>query len=648
MVVLQKSENVQYSELAVAIAEEHGDRIVSTIDSIEPDDSVLYVDPPEEISESTLYKLYSRPSWKGISRTGVITGRTPDEAKALAYRDEDYGDEHGIVIRGRNKSATCDDEKAHLLARDEVNPGRMEELCSANLSSLSMRVKARDIHAYMSDGIICGVPENPEAFDFDGNQPGCIVDGERNCIYSKDLLSAERLAAPHMFISGCSSPLANNSSGLPVNLGLAFLSNAVTLIAPFRPISVHQYHVALNYSLIRAGYTAGERTSLLNQTSAQGGFGLCQHVLFGRPDAVAAGTVEQSFDVNYTIADDECRILLEDIDAHVIDFSIPRGLFADGQDCFFLRLTPANQYDNELFYTNIVDDDNVRVVVWSWGSIDADSLEFELDTSRVLDSYPHAPSLNDARTYVDIGLISGKAKRQFQQARDQLKGVAYQHRHEPFDTKAHASTSDKLRQVSDGLSRARKSLVESLADRPGNILQARYANNMYTSDLSVKEEKCPYCHRDLHLQTATDVYERVERSLGVCPYHIYVFDAPTTAGAPTYPTIHSEVSSFEYSGEYPFEVSFTNPQSRRLDATIVLRAMACNDEELITPAQRSVTIPAKETATVQFSLDANSFDPKLTAINRWLEAIAVTDDLQMYTGMRTFFFERTFDDADSL
>ena len=640
MVVLQRYDNDAYRDLSTAIANERGERVVSSIDAIQSDETVIYVDPPTAISESALYELYSRsPNDGGI---GVITGRTPAEAKALAYREDPGGDEHAIVIRGRNKSATCDDDDAHVLARDEVTANRLEEICSDNLSSLSMRIKARDIHAHLNDGLICGVPSNPEEFDFDGNQPSCIVDGERDCIYSKDLLSAERIAAPHVFICGCSSPLANNHEGLPVNLGLSFLSNAVSLIAPFRPISVHQYHVALNYSLLRAGYTAAERVFLLNQTSAHAGFGLCQYVLFGQPDAVVPAATDQRFDIDYTISDDEYRIHVADADAHVLDFTVPAEPLESDQERFFLQLVSDGQLDKPIFYTTVRDGSEVRVVVWSWGRIETDSIVFDLSSSRVLNQSPHVPALNDVTARVDIGLISGKAKRQFQNSRNQIKGAAYQHRHEPFDANAHESSRSKIQQASDGLGHARKSLVEDLIDRPGNLLQATYANSMYTDDLSVLESGCPYCQRDLHLQTATDVYERTKRSLGVCPFHIYVFDAPFVGGELVYPTIDGGGPPFYYGEEYDFDVSFTNPRERRIDATIALRTMSPEDDyKVFSPTRQSVTIPANETASVSVTLDATELDPDYTTSDCWFEAIVVTDDLQVHTGMRTFFFDAT-------
>lgn len=638
MVVLQKSDDVKYQELAASIADDRGERLVSSVSEIQPGDTVLYVDPPTKISESTLRVLYSKVAENELDGVGIITGRTHTEAKALAYREEEGDDKHAILIRGRNKTVTCDDDDVTVLSRDEVTAENLQEVCADGVSSLSMRLKARDIHAFMSDGLICGVPSNPNEFDFDGVQPSCIVDGERDCIYSGDILPAESVAVPHMFLSGCSSPLANNHAELPVNLGLSFLSGAVSLIAPFRPISIHQYHAAFNYSLFRAGYTAAERVFLLNKTAHHAGMSVNQYVLFGHPEAVASNSTEQRFDIEYSISDDEYRISINGVDAHVLDFSVPGDLFDDEQERFFLRMKFTDQLDKPMFYVAFRDGEQIRIVVWSWGRIESDRLDFELSSSRVLEESPYVPILDDVAARIDVGLIGGKASRQFEDAWNRITGAVASHRHEPFDVCAHESTRNRLSEARDGLRRARETLTDVIHDRQGGLLQEEYSSSMYTADLSILEDGCPYCNRDIYVQTATDVYQRLERSLGVCPFHVYVFDTPSADGDLAYPTLDGDLSTIRYGEEREFEVSFTNPQSRQIEATIAPRTMPPGDQsKIISPARKSVEIPANETTVVSFTLDTAELDFAYTTGDRWLEATVVTDDLQVYNGIRTFF-----------
>ena len=636
MAVLQRSDNSEYGDLASWLADERGDRLISGVGAVRPGDTVVYVDPPTAISESVLYDLYALSQANEIDGVGVVTGRTPAEASALARRDDDGGSEHGIVIRGKNKSATCDDPAATVLARDDVTVDRIAELHSGDLASLSMRVKARDVHAYLDEGMICGVPSDPDAFEFDGNQPACVTDGRRDCIYADDVLDADRITVPHVFVCGCSSPLTNNHFGRPVNLGLSLLSGATSLIAPFRPIPVHQYHVALHYALVRAGYPAAERVFLLNRTSEQAGFGSCQYALFGRPEATPTRSVEQSFDPEFVPCEDD-RVRVDDVDAHVLDFSVPSGSFGD--DPVYLRTSPESRPDQPLFYTTVDTDDGIRIVVWSWGRIETDSLEFTISPTRALDESPYAPTLAEATARVDVGLIGGKTKRQFEDARNKLKGAAYHHRLEPFDPGAYESTLDRLQQVREGLDNARETLVEDLTHRSGTVLQDLYAENMYTVDLSVLDAECPYCGRPVHVQTATDVYERVTRSMGVCPFHIYIFDAPFDGGRPSYPRIDLGDSPVTYGERREFEISFSNPHDRRIGATFGPRTISPeNEDDVFTPTREAVTIPADESRTVSFTLDAAELDPEEGLGNRWFEGVVVTDDLQVYSGMRTHFF----------
>lgn len=635
MVVLQRCDRADYRDLAESIARDRGDRVVSDVGEVGPDETTVYVDPPTGISESVLHALCSETRGTDV---GIITGRTPAEAEALAFREEEGGGEHVIVVRGINRSVACDDSDTTVLSRDEVTAERLQEVSSGDVSSLSMLVKARDIHATINDGFICGVPADTEAFDFDGVQPSCIVDGRRECIYDRDVLAAEDVVAPHVFICGCSSPLGNNYNGLPVNLGLSFLSGARTLIAPFRPIPVHQYHVALHYSLLRAGYTAAERVRLLNRTAAHAGFGTSQYAPFGRPDAVAANTTEQSFDLERSARDGGYRVSVADVDAHVLDFSVPGDGFDDEQEYFFLRTATDEEQVEPAFYTAFRNGDEIRVVVWSWGRIEADRVDLDLRPSRVLDESPYVPGLSDVGAMADIGLVGGKANRQFTDARNRIKGAASSHRYETFDAGAYRSTRSSVTQAEEGLGRARRTLVEDLVDRPKGLLQETYGDSMYAIDLSTVENGCPYCHRDVHVQTATDVYRREVRSQGICPFHIYVFDTPSAGKELEYPALTGDLATIRHGEERQIEVEFPNSADRRIEASVALRTMSTGDEgEVFSPARRHVEIPADETAAVPFTLDAGEMDPDYNTGDRWFEAIVVTDDLRVYTGMRNPF-----------
>lgn len=641
MVLLQESADEDYHGLAAAIADERRDRIARSVEDVQPTDAVIYVDPPSELSESTLYDLYSMNASGAIDGVGVITGRTATEAQRLFDRTSTGRGDHGILVRGRNRSVTCDDDDVSVLAGDEVTVDNVESLCSDGLASLSMRIKARDIHAFVDDGLLCGVPSSLDEFALDGLQPSCVAGGETECIYDGNVLHADRLDAHHVFVSGCSSPLANNHAGLPVNLGLALLSNAVSLVAPVRPVSVHQYHAALNYALVRAGYTAAERVYVLNRAAAAAGMGLCQYVLFGRPDSAVAPATEGSYDAEVTADDDGYHVSLADVDAHVVDVSMPAERFTNDQHRFFLRATATGQVDGPMYYVAFREGDDVRVVVCSWGRIETDALAFDLRPSRVLEESRHVPTLHEAAARVDVGLIGGKAKRQFTDARNRLAGAARHHREEAFDAGAAESTLGRLEEVQSSLHRARESLAEAIVDRPGGLLQAQYSDTMYTKDLALVDNGCPYCHRDLHVQTATDTFQRVERSLGVCPLHIYVFDAPSGHGEPRFPTLDWDLSPLRYGDVGEFVVSFTNPRAAATGATIALRSMSPGDEERIfSPAKRTVELGGHETISEPFELDSTALDPDYTTGSRWFEATVVTDDLQVYTGMRTLFLQQ--------
>lgn len=631
MVILQQSDSDEYRSLAESLATKRGERIVRSIEQIQNEESVLYVDPPTEISEQILFMLNSRENKIKVGGVSVITGRTPTAARELANRNETTDGKHSLIVRMTNKSMSCSDSDAILLQGDDLQAERVRDVCTSDLSSLSMLTNADDIHAYLNDGYVCGFPTSPEEFEFEGVQPHCVAGGKRECPLDGELLPAENVAAPFVFLNACSSPLANNDSGLPVNLGLALLSQATNLIAPYRLIVVHRYQVALHYALLRAGYTAAERVSLLNQSTTQANIESHPYVAFGLPEAALETSSAQSFDIEYTPNSTGYRIVATNVDAHVLDFTVPADVFAD-QQTYFLRTT-ANDDGTELFYTAFREGSRIRIVICSWGRLQTDRIAFDLAESSVLDDSPYVPDLDEATTRVDVGLISGKARGQLKNARNTIAGAADYREREPFLPTVHETITQRLQQAESSLQNAQKSLLETLRTRRTNLLYHEYDGKTYLDNVDRQANGCPYCDRDVFVKTLTDTYRRIDRTVGICPKCSYIFDAPGR-GDIEYPTLEGDFTPITYGETGEVELSFVNPRDRTVKV-IATVTPSVYSEEVFTPTEESVEIEPQSSMSIPFHIDMSDMEDNRG--NCWLEGHVVTDDLQIYTGMRTMY-----------
>lgn len=642
MVVFTGGSSDAYRELAEEIATDRNTRVVTDPEHVPASSSILYVDSPERLSESRISHFQSKVQTSTASeqQLGIITGRTIEEARSLYFSRSQSPDQHGLLIRGTDKSLSCTDEDATILTQDDATAGNLSDLQEDGLASLSMVAGLTDIHAYLEGSLICGVPKDLEKFDFDGYQPACMVDGELDCTRDGDFVRAEDLEIQHVFLSGCASLLPNKEMDLPVHLALALLSGAESMIGGYRVMGGFSYQACLHYDLLRAGYTAAERAYLLNMSAQSSSLEMQPYVVFGRPESRIDDALDQQFSVETQLEDGTCHIEVHDVDAPIIDFTVPTTVFASDQDVFYLR-NVTEGVDRDLFYTAFREGDEVRVVVGSWGRIDATRLEFELAPNRLHEETNVAQSLQNVNSLKNTGLLSGKARGQIKNARNNFLGLNEYICREPFNANVHRDIRDRIEQIENSMANARQSWVEELDDRTG-LIQTEYWDKMYQVDVTVDRGSCPYCGRDVFNQQLQDVFSQRRRTMGQCPRCDYIYDVPTAEPTLYYPELQGDLTLVQKGTSPTLRLSFENPFERRVDATYFPRVNMhrYSEKELFSPATADVELAPYERRTVEFDLATDPLDRNYNEGQHHLEGHVVVDTLQTYTGMRTLYLTK--------
>jgi hypothetical protein len=644
-----------YAALAEDIAADRDEPVVSDINRVHQADSVLIVDAPGSIKPSDLRAIQTRfmEAEPYTLDAGLITGRTPEEARALyfdraqstATAAEPADTQHCIAVPDANESIGTNDDTAALLTGDSVRRAQFRGLADGGLDSLSAVLHGSHMFSRLADGLLSGFPAAPADYAFDGQQPPFVDQDAGSQRVEEQAILAETLEIPQVFLDGCSALLQNMNDGKdrPVHTALSLLAGAESMIGTYRITECVEHHGPLHHNLLRAGYSAGERAYILNRSAVTAGVEPYPYVVAGLPshEPSPATVRDQTYTTTLERADDRCFVTVSDVDTPIIDVRVPADVFAPDAETFAVRCVDGPKHP--LSYTAFREGEDVRVVINAWGLIVADQFEFEVAPSRTIDESRSrlaalAPedtsdttvarmttlteSVPDAEQVLWAELPERATRQSMKECRSALRRVNEKAATERFAVQDYRETLDALAEASEHLERARGNLVETVCERESDSIQDLYLSRTDTAQPETLDSDCPYCHGTVYLRVREDRFGPAARALGICANCAYVFDAPHDhTGDVTFPRIWGSFHDVSADTQ-TFTVEFENPLDRLTTASCRLSVEQLSDEEVIGRPTREVVLEPGETITVEYTLDVTGIREHLRST--WSQSAAVS------------------------
>lgn len=653
MVVYTRSTSVsrnEYRELAEEIAGDRDEAVVSERSMIDPSETVYYVEDPTMISPDTLsHLLETRIENPPHSvNFGLITGRTPAEARDLYYRGLEECDGENtatstddpidyIFDRETDKSPTTSNQRSQVLTNEALTSDTVRDVFDGYVRSLSAVLHGKHMYARLEDGFLSGFPSAPEEFIFNPPQPVSVntdVEGDPQLKMDGDVVLADTLEASYVFLDGCSAIPVNMNNRLddPVHLGLSLLSNVRTLIGTFRITECSELHGTLHHKLVRAGYSAAERAYLLNRSAATAGVDAYPYVVAGHPSEKPDQTAEQQYEVSVESDGPGYLLRCTDVDTPLMDIRIPDGAKGSESDTWFVRRTrPTPSRERDHYYTAFREGSDLRVVVFSWDRLHAEDLTYEVSPARSLhdDHYfdaqdrgfdterpsqlPRVPEvITGLEDHRFAGLLT-KEEGAIDAIRKELTRVNETLQKERFNTVAHFDTADQLQSQAeklwgkpDELGGLRAVVVEEvLGNRAMGALQENIYNSppMEHTEGTTVNGGCPYCDGRAYKRTRTDAFGSVSRTLGICANCAYIFDVPGDGEDPSFPRIHGDL--YGATDEIDVTARFTNPLDHDTEAVFVFAVSdnRVSGSDIVDDPIRVLDLPVHERASTTFTVD---------------------------------------------
>lgn len=637
MVVLLPDRNDAYRSLGERIAEDRDEELTYDVDALDFADPIRYVGSPHGLQESTIYTIQERSieRLQAAPDFAVITGRTLEEARELYLRGEVTGEDHALLLRRQVKDAPENLDSTSILSGDEATPQGFSEAVSDGLSSLTLATGARKIHAYLRDGLICGFPSEAENWEFPGRQPPCVSDGEMECTRPGDVVMGDRIRADQLFLNGCGEMLPEQPiAQQPIHLGQSLLANVRSFIGGLRVIHISPFQPALHYCLTRAGYTADERTYLLNRATEAAKVESYPYALFGDPDGAVSDPLSIDYHLERTVGDEEVTLELTDVRTPVVDVKIDADAFGPESDQYLVRLQEESEFDERLFYNAFLEGDQLRVLLYSWGQIEASELEVVVSTERFSTGRRADRVLENAEGLEHLGLFPSNASGQLDYARNNYKGIGHYREVANIEAGAYLKIRHRLEEVNNAVETIRDELVDDLLEFSSKRFLYNYGKKVYSDDVRPIHD-CPYCGDNMWLKQVQDVYDLTNRGIGMCANCAYVFDAPVGDREIQFPTLIDDITELDHGETVRFDVEFANPFDRDITAVFapnVIRQDRSNPA--ITPERVELSIEANEVGTAEFEIDSEKLDPYKHDGQCFVHTFVVTDELDVYVGIR--------------
>lgn len=624
----------EYRDLAERIAADRNERVVEDVSEVrQTDEAVIYVDEPTAISESTLLSFQKRLLSSGpeTGQFSVVTGYTPEDAANLYYGDADDRDGHSLVLQpGTPDGASVDDELT-VLQYGDVNTEKLSRLCSDGLESLSLMIHGWSIHLNMSEGYLCGVPSSRDVDDYDNDHPPCVQDGEIECPFDEELLRAEEVTASHLFVASCMSMIDNNLYGLPVHVGMGLLRGAKSLVGPYRLATPLPVDPVLHHVLFRAGYDLNERCYVLNRNAHVNGSMAYPYVSFGNPEASIRTPSPSRYDTHVERNGERAYVDVDAIDTPVVDFTVPLDDLPVSDGRFYVRNHTQSEDLGTVFYSAFEEGDALRVLLFTGERLTDESIRVEIvpTPSGHAERERALASLENANRLKDLGMLTGKAKKQLDSFWHQLHDLPEETENERYDADAHRETDDHLRQLFGNVDGIRDELVQSVSDGPE--LKDKYSGHAVDDDVYVTELDCYDCGRRVFVKQVSDGFG-TRRALSLCPRCGVLYDVPVEGRTttPHHPTITGGDSRDELR---TIEVSFENPADTNARITFCPykknAGPAEDDVPLFDPQSKEAELGPGETATVEFTVDTQTTDR-----DRMQVIVMVVANLEAYTARK--------------
>lgn len=623
-----------FEELAEEIASDRCDDLVSNLDAVPQDEPVLYVGSPSTLDDSTLLDLQQRLLEHGPKTApfSVVTGLDVERARRLYRQQSDAKGEHVMLLHDNSEESIASDDDAAVYVDEEVSTRTVRELCEEKPISLNFNASAWPIHVNLSDGFICGFPESADFSEYDDPQPFCVDDGERDCplTSSENLVPAEELSASHLFFASCGSMIDNVTTGIPVHVGLGVVDGAESLIGSYRPGPSLPHEAILHYSLLRAGYDLNERCYVLNQNANTQGIMGYPYVPFGRPHAGVAPSPEPTHAV---AASDGNAVRIEDVDGHVVEFSVPADRVPGDGDRVYVRNAGERVTETPLYYLAFEEGDDVRILLYTGSRMRIDALDLELDTHPV--DQPRREiakaALENGDLYRRVEMLDRTGERQLTNLRKQLHNLQEPTSKEGRRVDAHRASSDHLDEIFGNVDALEAGLVEEMSD--GYPERYQYGPRAADDAVLVADFDCHGCGRDVFIKQVSLGSTGDARALGTCANCGYIFDVPTRPGdaSPTYPVPTGDL--WDSDDRYrDLEVRFENPTDDHMQATFLPTLLRVGtetrlDDDVFEPGTVRVELEPGEETVVEFTVDTRT----VKRMQHYLR-VTVFGNLMMYTG----------------
>lgn len=622
MVVYLRTDTEEYGALAEEIAADRGDPLVGSLESVGADEEVICVTSPEEMSVDLLVRLQKRLVAGGpeSGRFGIITGLTPESARDLYYREPDSDSVHGVLATTEFDDRESWDDDTVVHTRYDATRDALAELNREGLESLSGDFSSKSIHTFLGSGLICGVPTNHEITDFDPPYPPCVEGGEMDCPLDAEIIHADHLDVAHVFLGSCLPSLVPRiRREVPVHVGLSLLENASTLIAAYRQIGIDPTQPLLHANLLKTGYDAGERCYLLLEQAHAIGLSWLPFVLFGTPDCAVVDPEPGTFDARVEEGRDSIAVVLSDVETNVVDVTVPADPLADADQLLVKNRTDAFG-DEELHYLCFREEDHVRLLVHSWGTLRADSLEVEvLGRNEERAEYERLlSSLENVQALKNYGFGGGGLKNQIDNLRNHLLGFGTRFWDHRFEANAFRETREQLEEIRDHNDKIPETLEEVLLDRHYSSLIREYQENIVSAEMW-DSDTSSYCCGYRLFKRKFELYPGGDHRLrAICPGCYCIHDVPVSEdGTYTYPEIHGDLV-FERDATKEVTVRFENPLDVTMDARCFMWLSSVSDEihgaDVFHPAHRTTTLAPGETWTATFDVEPPSLLPQDTTV----------------------------------
>lgn len=628
MTVLTTPES-RFVDAANEIAALRDERVVTELDDV-GSEPVVYVDAPDAIDESVVLALQMRlfEETPNDGAFSLVTGYRPEEAVAFYDRNEPGDGEHAL-LSARPPETHPNDESLLLSRTRKTTLADLEPFTETRTDSLSLGGSGWPMHVQLADGWLCGLPESAADVEFPGRTPYCVEDGARSCPFDEDILPADELDVRHVFLSSCAPVLANNVPGLPAHIGTALLTRAESVLGSYRQRFSAPHEPLFNYSLLRAGYTLAERCYVLNRGAHAANYEFHPHVPLGRPDA-ALDAPPQQYELSTSHSD---GVVLEfsDVDAHVLDVTVPRDAFPGTTDSYYVRNVGESDLDS-LRYAAFEEDDRVRVLVYAGGRLTG-RFEFQLaDAPADADRMARLrESVAGAQRQADLGALGETARGRIRDFRKSIHDFGDERYTERTNPDVYREVLRELDALEDDVRPVRNTLVDRYTGH-GMPLDV-YGDRVIHQDTYGSEIVCPDCDRHLVVKELATAIGDARRAIGVCDKHAVIFDVPTAAGDadPPHPRIVTDLLDTD-ADRRPVTVAFENPTEAPMTGTIVptLPYASGADETRFDPGNVEFEAGPGEPIEATFELDVTGMHPNQHALD-----VYVFGNLELYAARTT-------------